>query len=262
MKSVSLGWVGVMWVLPIAACAQEPVRLSKWGEIVIRQHVAGTPWFGLDVVTGGHTQSVPWVVGLHHQGWAAWQRHSLSAGQRMAVGALAADWLVHVGVDRWSQMRQTDPWVSVDARFSQVVKGSGRFTVDVGWHSQGGLERLLTWSTAWCPPNADGLLGCPQLIWSQQGQWGIRWNPRPTWLEDLRLWRRWSSGLQVFVGGPRWVLEMGWSWSPSSALSPLEDTTGFIDSPGRGKPRQHGWRVARGQRGVVTSHHMAWRWEE
>ena len=161
-----------MWVLPIAACAQEPVRLSKWGEIVIRQHVAGTPWFGLDVVTGGHTQSVPWVAGLHHQGWAAWQRHSVSAGQRMAVGALAADWLVHVGVDRWPQMRQTDPWVSVDARFSQVVKGSGRFTVDVGWHSQGGLERLLTWSTSRCPPNADGLLGCPQLIWSQQGQWG------------------------------------------------------------------------------------------
>ena len=251
-----------MWVLPIVACAQEQEPPSKWGELSVRQHVAGTPWFGLDVVTGRHAQSAQWVAGLHHQGWVAWQRHSVSAGQRMAVGALAADLLVHVGVDRWPQVRQADPWVSVDSRFSHLVDGSGRFTVDVGWNSQGGFARALTWSASSQPSNPNGLLGFPQFIWSQQRQWGIRWNPRPTWLEDLRLWRRWSPGVQVFVGGPWWVLEMGWSWSLSSGLSPLEDTTGFIDSPGRVKPRQHRWRVARGQRGGVTFHHMAWRWEE
>ena len=262
MKSVSLGRVLVTWVLPIVACAQEPESHSKWGEISIRQHVVGTPWFGLDVVTGRQAQRAHRVAGLHHQGWAAWQRHSVSAGQRMNDEALAADFLVHVGVDRWPQLREADPWVLVEARFSHLVDGSGWFTVDVGWDWQGGGARPLTWSASWQPPNPNELLGCPQFIWSQPGQWGIRWNPRPSWLEDLRLWRRWSPGFQVFVGGPRWLLEIGWSWSPSSGLSNSEDTTGSIDSPGRLKPRQHGWRVARGQRGVVKFHHLAWRWEE
>lgn len=263
VKSLRLGWVWVMWIPAVVVCAQKPQNHSKWGEISVHQHVTGTPWFGFDVVKGHHTNGAYRVAGVHHQGWEAWQRHSVSAGQRLEVGAFAADMLLHVGFDRWPAARQADPWVSLDARFSHFAAEAGTFTVDLGWHSQGGLARPLTWSSSWQPPNPTGLLGCPQFMWSEQGQWGVRWNPRPTWLEDLRLWRGWSSGLQVFVGGPRWVAEVGWSWSPvSDTSSHEEDRTRSMGKPGHVHPRQHGWRVARGRRGVVTFHHLAWRWEE
>ena len=96
-----------------------------------------------------------------------------------------------------------------------------------------------TWSASWQPPNPAGLLGCPELMWSQEGQWGIRWNPDPTWLDDMRLWRR-----EVLVGGPSWPQH-------------TEGTTRSIARWDRVHPRRHGWRVVRGQRGVVAFHHLA-----
>ena len=263
MKSLRLGWVWAMWLPVVVACAQASTSCSKWGEISVHQHVTGTPWFGVDAQTGSHMRGVEWVAGMHHQGWSAWQQHSVSGGQHRVFGGLAMDVLVLVGVDRWLQLGQADPWASAEARFSHVVEGSGTFTAEVGWHMRGDFQGPWTWSASWQPPNPAGLLGCPELMWSQEGQWGIRWNPDPTWLDDLRLWRRWSPGLQVLVGGPRWVAEVGWSWSPApNTPSFAEGTTRSIARLDRVNPRRHGWRVVRGQRGVVAFHHLAWRWEE
>jgi hypothetical protein len=257
------GYVCAIWIPTVVAHAQVSTSKSTWGELSIQQHVAGTPWFGMDVVTGCHDKSSSWVTGVHHQGWEAWQQHSVSAGQGMDVGALAVNVLVHVGVDRWPMLHQVDPWASLEARFSHMVDGSGTFTLDWGWNSRVGFPGQLTWSSSWQPPNPTGLLGCPQFIWSQHGQWGVRWNPDPNWLDDLRLWRRWSPGLQLSVGGPRWVAEVGWSWSPSmTSAPPAESTTTSMGRPGTVSPRRHWCRIARGQRGVATFNQMSWRWEE
>ena len=263
MKSLRLGWVAAMWIPAVVACAQASDLRSKWGEIAIHQHVAGAPWFGMDARFGRNMPGAQWVAGMHHQGWAAWQQHSVSGGQHKVVGGLSLDVLVQVGVDRWPQLRQADAWASAEARFSHVVEGSGTFAAEVGWTARGAFQGPWTWSASWQPPNPAGLLGCPELMWSQEGQWGVRWNPDPTWMDDLRLWRRWSSGFQVLLGGPRWVAEVGWSWSPALVTGSLpEETTKSLTRLGRVNPRRHGWRVVRGQRGVVAFHHLAWRWEE
>lgn len=187
----------------------------------------------------------------------------MSGGQHKVVGGLSLDVLVQVGVDRWPQLRQVDAWASAEARFSHVVEGSGIFAAVVGWTARGAFQGPWTWSASWQPPNPAGLLGCPELMWSQEGQWGVRWNPDPNWMDDLRLWRRWSRGFQVLLGGPRWVAEVGWSWSPALVTGSLpEETSKSLTRLGRVNSRRHGWRVVRGQRGVVAFHHLAWRWEE
>lgn len=101
-----------MWIPAFVACAQASGPRSKWWEISIHQHVLGTPWFGMDAIAGRQLTGAHWVAGLHHQGWAAWQRHSVSGGQHKVFGELAADVLVQVGVDRWPQVQQADPWAT------------------------------------------------------------------------------------------------------------------------------------------------------
>ena len=121
-----------MWLPVVVACAQASTSCSKWGEIAIHQHVAGTPWFGMDAQTGSHMPGAQWVAGLHHQGWSAWQQHSVSGGQRRVVGGLAMDVLVQVGVDRWPQLRPgrsvgfgRGPVQSCGGRVGDLHRGGG-----------------------------------------------------------------------------------------------------------------------------------------
>ena len=203
------------------------------GEIAIHQHVAGAPWFGMDARFGRNMPGAQWVAGLHHQGWAAWQQHSVSGGQRKVVGGLSLDVLVQVGVDRWPQLRQADAWASAEARFSHVVEGSGTFTAEVGWHTRGDFQGPWTWSASWQPPNPAGLLGCPELMWSQEGQWGIRLNPDPSWFDVLRLWRRWSRDSRCWrpeVGGG------GGGPVPSSPRAPTRGDNRVLGAVGTCEP--------------------------
>ena len=106
VKSVSLGWVGVMWVLPIAACAQEPVRLSKWGMVMGAVGCAARGAFQghMDMVErrisvrsntwlGGPEMGWSWVVpGLV---WAGMMCGHMSFMLDLARGATRTSWVAH-----------------------------------------------------------------------------------------------------------------------------------------------------------------------
>ncbi|MAO87885.1 MAG: hypothetical protein CL822_02780 [Crocinitomicaceae bacterium] len=152
MKSVSLGWVGVMWVLPIAACAQETVRLSKWGEIVIRQHVAGTPWFGLDVVTARRSEE-GWGVARHVK-----MTHRVEGPRRMNLGMM---WME--GTAGGAVQRAVLPWAD-RMTWMQTPSEGARASIWVSWEDAQGTR---TWSVhaAWAPSQQVAFRCALRLSW-------------------------------------------------------------------------------------------------